>query len=465
MLALRLRSGLLMALISTVSATCPDILNGPPKLEFSSFPTHFTDAIVYEEAGERGMQNVSINFCDPWLSPEASALCPTLLPAFINEWTAACVTTSFTALSVPWSWNGSAIIGQYKAVGIPVYANVTIVCNITSNAPLAIAGDTVRLVGDGNNYLWLFDLTSSVVCQGTEAPTTAKPSTMAPTTSQPDSPIPPTSSHAPTPPAIPTPSPPVTSTAVPTNVPPTTTVVPAHICSRHVTCLGCTQETTTECGWCDTTLSCAPGSSLGPSSGSCVSWDFAPNECPPPPTTTSSPSDCRQWTSCHSCIHAPSYNCGWCATTSTCSIGTLSGPTVGQCSASSWYYDLGSCPHSTPSPPSSSCGGYASCSTCTGAAEGDCGWCDGLFCTKGTSSGPDSGSCFSWGWLEDQCAVPCHHWTSCSNCTSASTYDCGWCSSTGTCSIGTSSGPNSGSCSASDWIWLVTSCPNNAVLN
>jgi len=54
--------------------------------------------------------------------------------------------------------------------------------------------------------------------------------------------------------------------------------------------------------------------------------------------------------------------------------------------------------------------------------------------------------------------------TPCSECTSGFTcssvlHNCGWCSSIGSCVVGSSGGPSSGSCPQDEWVWLADECP------
>eukprot|EP00698_Gefionella_okellyi_P010398 TRINITY_DN2693_c0_g9_i1.p1 TRINITY_DN2693_c0_g9~~TRINITY_DN2693_c0_g9_i1.p1 ORF type:complete len:344 (+),score=45.03 TRINITY_DN2693_c0_g9_i1:41-1033(+) len=95
--------------------------------------------------------------------------------------------------------------------------------------------------------------------------------------------------------------------------------------------------------------------------------------------------------------------------------------------------------------------GYSSCSICT-LAYG-CGWCSSSgTCVGGSSSGPSTGTCGAWHYTS--CPSNCSQHTDCSTC--ASDYSCGWCSSTSRCVAGTLTGPSSGSCSS--WSPTVSSC-------
>ena len=162
----------------------------------------------------------------------------------------------------------------------------------------------------------------------------------------------------------------------------------------HNTCTGCTGDA--GCGWCQTTQTCTDGTSTGPTSGSCVDWDYLNSDCPAPLP----PNDggCSQYKNCDGCTETS--NCGWCASTSTCSIGTGSGPSSGSCAK--WEWLDSDC---TPNPaPTESCSSHFGCSGCTTDPSDSCGWCnDDLSCKKGTSSGPTTGTCVSWDWVVPDC--------------------------------------------------------------
>jgi lysozyme len=110
-----------------------------------------------------------------------------------------------------------------------------------------------------------------------------------------------------------------------------------------------------------------------------------------------------------------------------------------------------------PPPPTDPCASQHDCASCT--AQAACGWCNGA-CVTGTGTGPSSGSCGSdsWHWTSDQCSAPapadpCAAYTDCASCTAQPS--CGFCD--GACHTGTSTGPNSGSCS-STWAWYSSQC-------
>eukprot|EP00049_Salpingoeca_infusionum_P028038 m.35861 g.35861 ORF g.35861 m.35861 type:complete len:695 (-) comp9931_c0_seq1:115-2199(-) len=103
-----------------------------------------------------------------------------------------------------------------------------------------------------------------------------------------------------------------------------------------------------------------------------------------------------------------------------------------------------------------SCTAATSCFSCTDRLG--CGWCANTSsCQTGSSSGPDSGSCANWNYLPSRCTDPCATSTSCSSCTDRSS--CGWCASTSSCQTGSSSGPDSGSCS--NWDYLNSDCSSS----
>ena len=174
-------------------------------------------------------------------------------------------------------------------------------------------------------------------------------------------------------------------------------------------------------------------------------------------------STCSGFTDCYDCTTASLGNCGWCQDSFTCSQGTATGPNSGTCT--SWDWVSGDCP-ATPAPTPDACAQYSDCYDCTTASLGDCGWCQDTYtCSQGTGTGPNQGTCTSWDWVSSDCpATPppstsCSQWTDCDSCTTASTDNCGWCQDTYTCSIGTSTGPSTGTCTS--WDWISSDCPAN----
>lgn len=55
------------------------------------------------------------------------------------------------------------------------------------------------------------------------------------------------------------------------------------------------------------------------------------------------PVDCGAYDSCSTCTQAPSGQCGFCAETKKCERGSLSGPSQGSCRADDWHWLLNSC--------------------------------------------------------------------------------------------------------------------------
>ena len=51
----------------------------------------------------------------------------------------------------------------------------------------------------------------------------------------------------------------------------------------------------------------------------------------------------------------------------------------------------------------------------------------------------------------------CGQWLNCNDCTTATSYNCGWCAHSNRCHQGTSSGPRHGSCQS--WDWVSSECP------
>ena len=105
--------------------------------------------------------------------------------------------------------------------------------------------------------------------------------------------------------------------------------------------------------------------------------------------------DSCDYYSCYQCTTAPSGNCGWCASTSTCSQGSVNGPTSGSCA--NWDWQLSECPGSC---------NYDNCYSCTTTGKGTCGWCKSYNqCLQGTASGPTGAFCpaVNWDWNADQC--------------------------------------------------------------
>ena len=233
-------------------------------------------------------------------------------------------------------------------------------------------------------------------------------------------------------------------------------------CSGFTDCYDCTTASLGNCGWCQDTLTCSQGTGSGPNSGTCTSWDWVSGDCPATPAPT--PDACAQYSDCYDCTTSSLGDCGWCQDSYTCSTGTATGPNSGTCT--SWDWVSSDCP-ATPVPTPNPCNQWTDCYSCTTAPTSNCGWCQDTYtCSQGTGSGPNQGSCTSWDWLSSECpATPtpvpdsCTQWTDCDTCTTAASDNCGWCQDTLTCSIGTSTGPSTGTCTS--WDWTSSSCPAN----
>lgn len=250
-------------------------------------------------------------------------------------------------------------------------------------------------------------------------------------------------------------------------------------CSAQTTCGGCAGVT--GCGWCPATNKCQPGTSAGPSSGSCALWQFgSSNQC----------GNCPAQTNCGSCTK--STGCGWCAATNRCSSGTWLGPGSGTCN-NNWIWSNSQCsasggggstptpnPNPTPNPTDPNADAMARCRAqsgdCTACARTTgCGWCPGASsnqrCSYGNWLGPQGSTCSNWIWSAATCSASqpsqpsqppandqCSSKTSCLPCTQ--TTGCGWCSATSRCSSGVWTGPTSATCSnaATNWIWSQSKC-------
>ncbi len=98
-------------------------------------------------------------------------------------------------------------------------------------------------------------------------------------------------------------------------------------CATHTTCGLCTAASA--CGWCTNTRECLTGTNSGPDNRACsgTQWAWQTSQC-----TGTDP--CRVFTDCGTCTAQPT--CGWCANSSHCLTGTVSGPDNGACRNSDW---------------------------------------------------------------------------------------------------------------------------------
>ena len=245
-------------------------------------------------------------------------------------------------------------------------------------------------------------------------------------------------------------------TMPPSPIPP----VPPTGCAVFSSCTHCTNNHLGDCGWCNNR--CLEGTSMGPSHGHTCGdsfWHWEYDTCP---------STCGQFANCAACT-GETFNCGWCD--GQCLGGNNTGPVNGgQCHGHTWHWTGGRCPLPPPN-----CSGHQSCSACTSAPSGECGWCgfETGECLQGNSSSPLSGACpnasQSWHWNGLNCPVPpptpappsnCVQWPTCDSCTGLGDL-CGWCASSGRCEHGDGTGPTGHGlhCNASDWHWDGEHCP------
>ena len=173
-------------------------------------------------------------------------------------------------------------------------------------------------------------------------------------------------------------------------------------CSSWTNCYSCTTAPTGNCGWCANTGMCHKGTSTGPQQGTCIAWDWLSNECPATQAPTPVPFSCSSLRNCSACT---AQLCGWCATEGRCEAGSASGPSVGTCVSWDWYTNY--CPATPPPAPTPSpdhCAGLTNCNSCTTATSPYCGWCASTnTCSLGTSTGPSVGSCVTWDWTSNLC--------------------------------------------------------------
>ena len=218
-------------------------------------------------------------------------------------------------------------------------------------------------------------------------------------------------------------------------------------CGQYSACHTCTEAPSGLCGWSSAINKCKQGTGAGPLTGSNSGWKWTNDQC------TSSSADCAQYLTCGQCTQAPSGLCGWDADRAKCKQGTSNGPTMG--TSSNWDWKLSQCTSS-----SADCSQYTTCSECTNAPSGMCGWAgDRQTCIQGSSVGPSTGSANVWEWTSDQCGdsnARCFQYTSCRSCTEAPSGQCGWDASINKCKFGTGSGPAQGT--TSNWDWTSDMC-------
>jgi len=106
------------------------------------------------------------------------------------------------------------------------------------------------------------------------------------------------------------------------------------LCTQFTNCTSCSSMD--QCGWCASSSTCYVGNSLGASSPKTCSgsWLWAKSECP----TELEEESCDKFSTCSDCSRR--LNCGWCATTSSCTFGISLGPTEDNvtCANQSWVW-------------------------------------------------------------------------------------------------------------------------------
>jgi hypothetical protein len=121
------------------------------------------------------------------------------------------------------------------------------------------------------------------------------------------------------------------------------------------------------------------------------------------------------------------------------------------------------------------CATNTDCSSCALDQSFVCGWCMNTnSCHTGTGNGPNDQSCTAdmWAWTDDMCpgfdggappgdgAPPnCGANMDCASCATDPSFQCGWCTNTNTCLIGSSDGPTNMGCTMVQWAWTADMCP------
>ena len=327
-------------LAAIVSATCPTIANAPAGVTLEGM-----GQIYLPFHGYGGVENfnASFSFCELWVSPPMQYC--NQQASYVAIAHPGCSHNSWYTVLTPWHWADGEAHVSYSYFSGDYVANVHVGCGHSALKLENVTGQSVS-----GSYNWTFYMSSMYVCSSSSR------------------------------------------------------------CDQWADCADCTTAPSGNCGYCANTNTCSQGTSTGPNTGSCpFSWSWLQNQCPPRPTLTPAPytpppSNCYQWSTCYSCTTASSGNCGWCANSNTCSLGTASGPTTGSCI--SWDWLSSECP-ATPPPTTMApdhCAGYTTCGACTTAPSPYCGWCANTnTCSSGTANGPSTGSCVSWDWLQSEC--------------------------------------------------------------
>lgn len=210
-------------------------------------------------------------------------------------------------------------------------------------------------------------------------------------------------------------------------------------CGNASNCAGCTALG--GCGWCAATSVCVAGTITGPSGGRCeAGWSWSPLAC----GATADP--CAALTACGACLGRS--GCGWCGASARCftANAAATGPATGSCGGM-WAGNALACVMSfDPCAATTNCGACANGSTC--------GWCkDTLSCMSGTATGPSGGrTCGSWAWTRSACRNTSDSCDSSGNCAACNIRSgCGWCDDSNTCHGGGGSGPRDRACAGSQW--------------
>ena len=278
-----------VALAAIASAqSCPSIAGAPTGVTLDGIPHYLTTFDCGPASG--GVNNITVSLCGVWQSNPMQQCGQTASHIVAS---AGCDAISFDQIVNGWYWGAdSQAHVAYVATTSPYFfGNVNVGCG---TSPLSLQNVTAYENNQGG-WNWTFSLESSYVCA---SPVTYTPMTSAPSGSG---------------------------------------------CSSWTSCYDCTTAPSGNCGWCANSNTCSQGTATGPNAGSCISWDWLSNECPAtPPPTTMAPDHCTGYTTCATCTTASAPYCGWCANTNTCSSGTANGPSTGSCI--SWDWVQNECP-------------------------------------------------------------------------------------------------------------------------
>jgi len=104
------------------------------------------------------------------------------------------------------------------------------------------------------------------------------------------------------------------------------------ICSSHYSCYNCAGNL--GCGWCRSNGSCMVGSASGAFGYCAYGWTYDYYSCS---------DSCRQYPSCMECYASGGLFCGWCSSSRTCMPGTSIGPSSisDTCDSGNWNFRTG----------------------------------------------------------------------------------------------------------------------------